>query len=126
METKQQNSVGYRKDRSLDDLKSDLYRDHWVQRYNWSGLSIGKLAEMYNCTMDDVRQTMAAIATEHPKPKPAQKWRHIEFRKPCRTCKRVIGFARTAKGAFMPVNLDDFTTHWGCEKPGKAKIKEKQ
>ena len=115
---------GYQKDRSVEMLKNDLYYDHWAHVFNWAGLSIDKLAQMYNCTMDDVRRSMAAIAKEHPKPKPVQKWKHIESRGPCRTCGRVIGFARTRNGKLMPVNLKDFSTHWGCEKPGKRKKKK--
>ena len=51
-------------------------------------------------------------------------FRNVEFRKPCRTCGTMIGFARTDNGKLMPVNLNDFSTHWACEKPGKPKRKE--
>lgn len=56
-------------DQNLDNLKNELLNDHWKHAYNWAGMSIGKLSERYNCSMDDVRHVMARIAQEHPKPK---------------------------------------------------------
>ena len=53
--------------------------------------------------------------TEQP-----QQWKNVEFCKPCRTCGKVIGFARTDNNKLMPVNLEDYTTHWPCEKPSKT------
>ena len=53
--------------RNLDALKTDLLDDHWKHVYNWAGLSIRKLSERYDCSMDDVRHAMAQIAKEHPK-----------------------------------------------------------
>lgn len=104
------------------DMHVELLDDHWLHGYNWAGLSIDILAKRYNVSVDEIETAMGRIAAENPKPKP-KTWRNIEFTKPCRTCGEVIGFARTEKGKFMPVNLLDRTTHWGCEKPGKRKKK---
>ena len=57
-------------------------------------------------------------------PKKRKTWRVVKYKKPCRTCGQLIGFAETKNGNVMPVNLHDFTTHWGCEKPGKPKKKK--
>lgn len=29
-------------------LKNDLLNDHWLQRYNWVGVSIGTVAKMHD------------------------------------------------------------------------------
>lgn len=99
--------------------------DHYDHVHNWAGIEaiIEKVSRHTQCSVDDLREMMREIEVKHPKPKKKRAWRNIEFKKPCRTCGRVIGFSRTDKGNLMPVNLDDFTTHWACEKPGKPKKK---
>ena len=103
------------------DMHDELLNAHWLDQFSWDGLSVARLAVRYKCEPSQVSLAMAEIEKSYPKPKSTQTWKDIAFRKPCRTCGRVIGFAWTAKGKLMPVNLDDFTTHWNCEKPGKAK-----
>ena len=112
---------------NLQNLHYDLLHDHWEHDYDWSDIEaiIDTIARQYKCSVSDVRAGMKIIEQQHPKPKKKRKtWRNIEFKKPCRTCGAVIGFARTDAGKLMPVNLNDFTTHWSCEKPGKPKKKK--
>ena len=103
-----------------------LKTDHWDHVHNWAGIEaiIEKVSQHTKCSVEELREIMREIETEHPKPKKRQAWRNVEFTKPCRTCGTVIGFARTDNGKLMPVNLNDFSTHWACEKPGKPKRKE--
>lgn len=54
---------------NLEMLKQDLLDGHWLQRYNWKGLSPVKIAEQRGCSADDVRSLMFEIQKENP-PKP--------------------------------------------------------
>lgn len=54
---------------NLDNLKQDLLNDHWKHVYNWAGISVQKLSERYDCSMDDVRSVMFEIQKTHPRPK---------------------------------------------------------
>ena len=45
----------------------------YLNKRNWAGLSIPKLAKRYDCEMNAVRMAMAQIALEHGKPKPSAK-----------------------------------------------------
>ena len=105
-----------------EQVYQELRIDHWEQVYNWNDVEalIEVAARRAGCSVDELRQIMREIEKKHPKPR---KWRQVEFTKPCRTCGKLIGFARTDAGNLMPVNLNDYTTHWGCEKPGKPKKK---
>ncbi len=68
--------------KNIEDLKTDLTKKHWLDVYNWAGLSIKKIADAYNCKPDDVRFAMAEIAQEHPK----SKTRRASNEGTCRTC----------------------------------------
>lgn len=112
-----------------DEIYQELKTAHWELVYNWNAVEskIDAAARRADCSVDELRQMMRDIETKYPKPQPKKKrktWRNIAFKSSCRTCGTLIGFARTDKGKFMPVNLHDFTTHWGCEKPGKRKKKK--
>lgn len=106
-------------------IYQQLKTDHWDHVHNWHGIEaiIEKVARHTQCSVAELREMMREIEAKHPKPKKRKTWRNVEFKKPCRTCGTVIGFARTDKGKLMPVNLLDYTTHWDCEKPGKPKKK---
>lgn len=69
---------------NMHDLKQDLTKEHWKYNFNWTGLSIDKIAKRYNCSMDDVRRIMAAIEREHPKPRRRSK------NDKCETCRAPI------------------------------------
>lgn len=68
----------------MRDLKQDLKKDHWMHSFNWTGLSIDKIAKRYNCSMDDVRRIMTAIEREYPKPNGKSQWKR------CDTCRAPI------------------------------------
>lgn len=95
----------------------EMLNDHWLHQFSWHGLDVDKVAKRHKCLANEVRAVMRGIEQKHPR-----KWLNVEFKRPCRTCGKVIGFSRTKSGKLMPVNLDDFTTHWACEKPGKRKF----
>ena len=42
-------------------LKDDLYKNHWRERFSWHGVSISKVAAHYNCSEKDVRRAMLEI-----------------------------------------------------------------
>lgn len=107
-----------------EQIYQELLKDHWEHVYNWDAIEarIEVAARRAKCSVETLREIMREIEQKYPKPKPKRKrWRDVEYTKPCRTCGTLIGFARTRKNKMMPVNLHDFTTHWGCEKPGKKK-----
>ena len=107
--------------RIVDELKTK----HWDHVHNWVEIEkrIDTVAKCLGCSVETLREVMRHIEKAYPKPirKKRKAWRNVEYKKPCRTCGTVIGFARTDKGNMMPVDLNDFSTHWGCEKPGKRK-----
>ena len=43
---------------------------HYLDKHNWAGLSIPRLAKRYDCEMNTVRMAMGQIALEHGKSKP--------------------------------------------------------
>lgn len=105
---------------------SELLRSkHYNHAGNWRAVeaNIESVCRYVECSVDELREIMQEIESAvHPDPNP-KVWRNVEFKRKCRTCGEVIGFARTENGKLMPVNLMDKSTHWGCEKPGKRKKK---
>lgn len=97
-----------------------------VKHYNHAGnfrdveASIESVCRYVGCSVDELREIMREIEAV-ARPVSRKTWRNIEFRRKCRTCGQLIGFARTDADKLMPVNLLDGTTHWTCEKPGKRK-----
>ena len=116
---------------SREELIHQLKTEHWDSAGNWDFIeeNIENVTRLLRCDVEMLQEIMREIEGQFPDPekekKKPQTWRQVEFRKPCRTCGVVIGFARTDAGNLMPVNLHDFTNHWNCEKPGKPKKKKK-
>ena len=54
------------------DITEEL-TNHYLDKRNWAGLSIEKLAKRYGCEMNKVRMTMAQIALKNKKPKKEDK-----------------------------------------------------
>ena len=79
-----------------EQVYQELKADHWDKVYNWNAieLKIDTAARRAGCTVDELRVMMREIESKYPKLK-RKTWRNIEFKKPCRTCGTVIGFART-------------------------------
>lgn len=112
---------------SKDEIYESLKTGHWDSVFNWQFVyqNIERVAAYFHCTEKLIYRLAAEIEKKHPKPPPKKTWTDIAFKRKCRTCGELIGFSRTAKGNFMPVNLHDKSTHWACEKPRKSKRKKK-
>ena len=108
-------------------IEYELRVEHWLEVYNWDAVEarIEVAARRAKCSVETMREIMREIEQKYPKPKKKKTWRNIKYKKPCRTCGQLIGFAETKNGNMMQVNLLDFTTHWDCEKPGKKKKEKK-
>lgn len=128
-------TAGYEKHRegvdsamNRDEAYEALKTEHWDDVHNWVGIEaiIDKISQHTKCSVEELREMMRDIEAKHPKrqKKKPQTWRRVLYKRPCRTCGELIGFAETEQGNVMPVNLHDFTTHWACEKPGKPKKKK--
>ncbi|MDE0316406.1 MAG: hypothetical protein OXM61_16075 [Candidatus Poribacteria bacterium] len=69
-----------------EQIKNDLYTNHWQHTYSWHGVKMSKLADHYNCSIDDIRALMIDVQTAHPKPKSAAN------QTTCKTCGAPIVF----------------------------------
>lgn len=52
----------------LEALRRDLQYDHWQHVYNWDGLDKTAVALTYDCSLEQVNETMRDIEKKHPKP----------------------------------------------------------
>ena len=108
---------------------------HYLDKHNWAGLSIPRLAKRYDCEMNTVRMAMGQIAAENKEmkqPKGNQKKENPQNRCASPKCQSTISWVKTIAGENMCVDpgiktiIDNntgevakgFTPHWAtCKDP---------
>ena len=115
---------------------------HYLDKHNWAGLSIPKLAKRYNCEMNTVRMAMAQIAQEHkrsPKQPEGNQKNGDQNRCVSPKCHATISWIKTIAGENMCVDpgvktiidkqtgevATGFTPHWAtCKDPNYFRKKK--
>ena len=123
------------------DMTAEL-TTHYLDKHNWAGLSIPRLAKRYDCEMNTVRMAMGQIAAENKKTKQAegnQKKGTPQNRCASPKCQATISWVKTIAGENMCVDpgvktiIDNdtgevatgFTPHWAtCKDPNYFRKKK--
>ena len=83
------------------DMTAEL-TTHYLDKHNWAGLSIPRLAKRYDCEMNTVRMAMGQIALEHGKSKPKPNGDKNTCASP--KCQATITWIKTVAGKDMCVD----------------------
>ena len=122
------------------DMTEEL-TNHYLSKRNWGGLSIGKLAERYDCEMNTVRMAMAQIAAANKKSKQSKGNQKKGDQNRCASpkCQATIQWIETLAGKDMCVDpgvktiidkdtggvATGFTPHWAtCKDPNYFRKKK--